>query len=86
VAVAAHRALRVGRLVTPDMRRTRTIDIHIGWLTIVAALIGITGLLIWAHAANQPPPDPAPHWPQVTRTIDGSTLVPMPEDIDRSTP
>jgi len=67
------------------MARVRTIDVHIGWLIILAALIGIVGILIWAWSANQPP-DPAPTWPQVTRTIDGSTLVPMPEDLDRSTP
>lgn len=62
------------------MTRTRIIDIHIGWLTIVAALIGITGILIWAWSANPPLPD---HPPASPTTTTHTTTTPMPEDLDR---
>ena len=77
------------------MTRVRTIDIHIGWLTILAALIAAAGILIWASTNQAPPdhPNPPPEtstgqlsstpWPQVTRTIDGTITTPMPEDLDR---
>jgi len=63
--------------------RVRTIDVHIGWLIILAALIGAAGILIWAHAEQPPPPDAAPTWPTTIRTINGTITTPMPEDLDR---
>ena len=66
---------------------TRTITITIGWgVLAIAALAGVaivTALTLDA-TVGPPPPDNVQVWPQVTRTINGTTTVVHPEDLDRT--
>lgn len=51
----------------------------------VTILMMLTGLLIWSWAMSSSASvvEESEDWPQVTRTIDGTPVVVMPEDLDR---
>lgn len=56
-----------------------------GWLTTALCLLGLACLWLSAvlFMSDPAPPAEAPAWPYVERTVDGSTVTPMPEDLDR---
>lgn len=52
---------------------------------LISVLVMVVGLAIWSWAGSSEINPEADPWPQVVRTIDGTTTAVMPEDLDRPT-